>query len=115
MRLIELVRAAKDGNDDIFADLGDKRVAEIVKEVLIELATQIDESKSDLVKVPGLGVFRIKNVERLKNGNMILRQRILFRPTVMAVTKPKKKKVTPKKAGTKKAGPKKASAKKADL
>lgn len=79
MKAIEIVESIKQSNPDLLGKLPDQRAVTLVQAVLAELGKQLDAVDNGVVKVQGFGNFRIKHVEREKDGQTVNLKRIAFR------------------------------------
>ena len=95
MKILELVKASKSKQPEAFSKINDREAAKMAKAIFEQISRQIDEAGDGPLRVPGLGVFKIKSVERQKEGNLVMTRRVLLRP---AVYKDVKKAAKPKRA-----------------
>ena len=79
MKAIEIVESIKQSNPKLLGKMPEKRAATLVQSVLAELGKQLDAVDNGVVKVQGLGNFRIKQVEREKDGQKVTLKRVSFR------------------------------------
>lgn len=80
MKLLELVKAAKAGDQKKFGNMDDKRAAKVVQAALKEISYRIETMPNDgTVAVAGFGVFRAKAVEKVTDGRKETIKRVVFR------------------------------------
>lgn len=84
MKLIEIVEQIKETNPKILGKLTDAKAAKILSAAFAEISKQLDATDDGAVKVPALGAFAVKQVEREKEGEKLTVKKISFR-----VAKPK--------------------------
>ncbi|MDO9106918.1 MAG: HU family DNA-binding protein [Methylovulum sp.] len=89
MKAIEIVEIIKQSNANLLGKLTDKEAAKILSLAFAELGKQLGSTTEGPIKIPGLGVFKIKQVEREKEGQKVTVKRIGFR-TMKARVKAKK-------------------------
>jgi nucleoid DNA-binding protein len=87
MKLTEIVELIKSDNPQLLGKMPDKKAAQIVRAVLGQVGKSVAGTAEGVVKVPGLGNFRVKNVEREKDG-----QKLTVRKVAFIVPKPGAKK-----------------------
>ena len=80
MKPIEIVELIKQQNPDALGNIPDKKAAAVIRTAFQELARTVRETEEGEVKVPGFGVFRIRQVEREKDGEQVVVKRVVFRP-----------------------------------
>lgn len=78
MRIDELVRSAKQSAPDL-ATLAEKDAQHLVREVFGHIRRQIEATRDGKIEIGGLGLFRIKQGEREKDGRKIPVKRVVFR------------------------------------
>jgi len=76
--LKELVERVK-GSSKQFADLPDGKAIALLREVFRQIGDEVARTNDGVVKVSGLGSFRIKQVEREKDGKKEMVKKITFR------------------------------------
>ena len=79
MKANEIVESIKQSNPKLLGKMTEQRAATLVQAVLAELGKQLDAVDTGVLKVQGLGNFRIKQVEREKEGQTVKLKRISFR------------------------------------
>jgi len=87
MKPMEIVDRLKEDNPAIFERLPDRRAARIIRLALLELGKEIDSVDEGSVSIPGLGSFRIRQVEQEKAGHTGMTKRIVFRGSRAAAPK----------------------------
>ena len=78
MDIKEYVDLAKQAESRL-ENLNDGRAAMLLREVFKQIALEIEGTAEGVVRVPGLGAFNAKQVEREKDGQKIVVKRVLFR------------------------------------
>jgi nucleoid DNA-binding protein len=80
MKPNEIVQALKTSNPKLLGNIDDKKVARIITAALAQIKLEITTSPDGkAVAVPGLGVFKVKKVEREKDGEKRTVERVMFR------------------------------------
>ncbi len=87
MTLNETIQAAKQGNEAAFADVPEKRVLAIVRAVLNEVNRQVREAQEGQVILAGFGRFVVKEKEIEKDGEKVMKRRVLFRAAPLKASK----------------------------
>jgi hypothetical protein len=90
MKPAEIVKLIKAETPELLGKLTEKKAAQIVRAALLLLGKQIAATDEGVVKVPGLGNFRIKNVERERKGQKVMVRRVGFIKAKAGATKKKK-------------------------
>ena len=80
MKPIEIVELIKQQNPDALGNIPDKKAAAVIRKAFQELARTVRETEEGEVRLPGFGVFRIRQVEREKDGEKEMVKRVVFRP-----------------------------------
>lgn len=86
MRPIELVEILRQENPELLGKMPDKRAARIIRAALARLAQEIDATDEGVVKVPGFGNFRIRQITQDKEGKKVALKRVIFnaaKPVIM--------------------------------
>ena len=78
MKPIEIIEKIKAENPEVLGKMNDKVAARIVRLALAEVGRQLAVADEGVVKVMGLGHFRVKHVEREVDGAKVATKRILF-------------------------------------
>ena len=81
MKLIELAQKVKEEKSDKLGKMSENKIALIIREALSQISLEIENSKEETLRIPKLGIFNIKMVEKEVEGNIVTRKRILFRST----------------------------------
>ena len=79
MKPLELVNLIKKERPGLLGTLPEKRAARIILEALVQLGKQLNATKEGVVKIPRFGNFRVRPVEREKNGEKTTVRLITFR------------------------------------
>jgi len=79
MKLVDIVKQIKNEKPELLGKLPEKRAVALLRESFAHLAKSLDEQE-EVVKVPGLGSFRTRSVEKEKGGQKTTSKRIIFRP-----------------------------------
>ncbi|MDP2902806.1 MAG: hypothetical protein Q8N96_06820, partial [Methylovulum sp.] len=87
MKPIEIVELIKQANPDLLGKTPNQKAAKIISAALSVLSKQLIETTVGIVKVPGLGAFAVKQVEREKDGEKKTVKRIAFRTPKAKVKK----------------------------
>jgi len=80
MKPIEIVEMIKKEKPDFLGKIPEKRAAVIIRESFKQIAAQVEAMEEGQIKVTGFGVFNVKQVERVKEGQKEIIKRIFFRP-----------------------------------
>lgn len=82
MNVIELVERIKDEKPELFAEVPEKQAAILIREVFRQIGKNIEQltDQDEILRIRDLGSFRIRMVEKEKEGRRISEKRILFRP-----------------------------------
>jgi nucleoid DNA-binding protein len=78
MKPIEIVEKIKAENPEVLGKMNDKVAARIVRLALAEVARQVTDADEGVVKVVGLGHFRVKHIEKEVDGAKVATKRIFF-------------------------------------
>ncbi|MDD5275251.1 MAG: hypothetical protein PHR16_04130 [Methylovulum sp.] len=79
MKPIEIVELIKQETPKVLGKTPDERTAKIIFAALRQISKQLDQTTEGNVKIPGLGVFNIRQVEREKEGQSVSTKKISFR------------------------------------
>jgi len=79
MKVTDYVQQAKKEKSGALADLPDKKADTLVRKVLELIGQEIDSAQEGVVKIGGLGSFRVRQVEREVEGEKKLVKQIVFR------------------------------------
>lgn len=79
MKPSEIVELIKKSNPDLLGKTPTPKAAKIIAAALSVISQQLIETTEGMVKVPGLGAFAVKQVEREKEGEKKTVKRIAFR------------------------------------
>jgi nucleoid DNA-binding protein len=82
MKVIELVENIKKEKPELFGEMPEKKAAALVREAFAQIGKKLDEmvDQDEVLRIKGLGTFRIRMVEKEKEGRKVSEKRILFRP-----------------------------------
>ena len=80
MKAMEVVQHLKSEKPNILKNIPEKKAAALIRSALAELGRQIDSTDDGVIKVQGLGRFRVRQVERNKNDQKVTVKRIVFHP-----------------------------------
>lgn len=80
MKPIEIVELIKQQDPDALGKMQDKKAAAVIRKAFQELARTVRETEEGEIKLPGFGVFRIRQVEREKDGEKEAVKRVVFQP-----------------------------------
>ena len=80
LKIADLVTQLREEKSDIFMGINDKQVVNIARLVLQHLARNIDEITEGALKVPGVGSFNVKQIEKKEKSGSASVRRIIFRP-----------------------------------
>lgn len=78
MKPMELVELIKVQNPKLLGNVSDKKAALIIRTALMKIGEQVAAAEEGVVKFPGLGNFRIRNIEREKDGVKVTERRVQF-------------------------------------
>lgn len=92
MKPTELVELIKEKRPNLLGKMPEKRAAALIQVALAELGKHIAEAEEGVMRVPGMGAFRSRMVEREKDGKNVSVKRIIFH-----AAKPKNKDKSKKK------------------
>jgi hypothetical protein len=79
MKAIEIVESIKTENPALLGKMPNAKAVKIIKAALVQIGKHIDAEKEGKVKVPGVGKFIIRQVEREKGGQKKTVKTIAFR------------------------------------
>lgn len=109
MNVNELVANAK-AADPGLSSIPDARATALVREVLRQIGKQLEDTADGKVGVVGFGSFRVKPVEREKDGQKVVGKRVTFRASEAKGISPELKKARAAKKAVKKAAKGKGAA-----
>lgn len=78
MKPTEIIERIKKENPKLLGNLADQKAARIVLAALAQLGSEIDAMDEGVVKVAGFGNFRVRQVEREKDGKKVTLKRTFF-------------------------------------
>jgi hypothetical protein len=78
MKPIEIVERIKAEKPELLGKVPDKKAAQIIRAALLVLGKQVASMEDGVAKVPGLGNFRVKMVEREKDGQKVKVRKVGF-------------------------------------
>ena len=81
MNANEVVELIKKEKPNLLGKMSEKKAAALVRNAFLQIGKHIDAAGEGVIKVPGLGNFRVKQVERERNGQKVNVKRVAFRVT----------------------------------
>lgn len=78
MKSNEIVELIKQSNPKVLGKLPDAKAAKIVAATLREISKQISTAEEGTVKIAGLGAFKVRQVEKEKDGQKVAVRKINF-------------------------------------
>jgi len=78
MKPIEIVELIKQANPKLLDKMPDEKVAKIISATLREVGKHVSAAENGALKITGLGTFKIRQVERQKNDEMVNIKKIAF-------------------------------------
>ncbi len=78
MSPIELVEILRQESPEFLGKVPDKRAALIIRAALARLAQEIRTCNEGVVKVQALGNFRIRNIEKVQDGQKAVLKNVMF-------------------------------------
>jgi hypothetical protein len=78
MKPTELVELIKEKRPNLLGKMPEKRAVALIRVTLAELGRHIAEAEEGVVRVPPMGTFRIRMVEREKDGENVTVKHIVF-------------------------------------
>jgi len=78
MKANEIIEAIKQTNPKILGKMADKKAAKIVTAAFQEINKHLGTAEG-AVKVPGLGTFKVRELERNKEGQQVKVKKTSFR------------------------------------
>ena len=79
MKLIELAQKVQENNTEILGKMNEKKIVLIIREALKQSKQEIENTENDTIRIPMLGKFKIKIIEREEEGRKVTLKRIMFR------------------------------------
>ena len=82
MKALEIVEIIKKDKPELLGNVPEKRAAALIREAFVQLLKKLDEQNEQdgMIRVPGLGSFRTRIAEKVKEGQKVSEKRIMFRP-----------------------------------
>lgn len=80
MQILDLINQAREADPELFKGMKDRRAAKLTRAVMEQLLKELDGAPGGKLTVGGFGTFVVKNVQHERDGNVILKKRIVFRP-----------------------------------
>ena len=74
----ELVERIKEKRPNLLGNMPEKKAVALIRAALADLGRHIAEAEEGVVKVQGMGNFRIRMVEREKDGKTVSVKRTMF-------------------------------------
>ena len=78
MKPIELLELIKEKRPNLLGKMPEKKAVALIQTALAELGRHIAEAEEGVVKVPPMGTFRVRMVEREKDGENVTVKHIVF-------------------------------------
>lgn len=88
MRPIEIVDFLRLEQPQLLGKMPDKKAAGLIRAALALISRRIDALEEGLLQVAGLGVFRVRRVEREKDGQKVLVRQVILRKGMLAAKAP---------------------------
>ena len=85
MKPLEIVESIKASNPNALGKMKDNVAAKVIQLAMAELAKQLNETEEGVVRVGGLGNFKVTKVTREQDGKPVAVKRIVLRPKADAV------------------------------
>lgn len=80
--LIEIATQIHQDNPTLVENLNERKIAKIIREALIQIKTDVENTENSVVKIPQFGSFRARMIEREKEGEKTVIKRIFFTPAL---------------------------------
>ena len=81
MKIKDLAKQVKEANPEKLGKVNERRIALIIKSAFEQLKTELNNAEDDIVRVPKLGNFKLKKIEKEKDGKKTVLKRIVFNPS----------------------------------
>ncbi len=78
--ILELAKQVQQENLDTMGKMSERKIAKIIREAFKQVKNDIDNTEDDRVQIPKFGNFRVRMIEREKDGEITTVRRIVFRP-----------------------------------
>ena len=78
--ILELAKQVQQENLDTMGKMSERKIAKIIREAFKQVKNDIDNTEDDSVQISKFGNFRVRMIEREKDGEIITVKRIVFRP-----------------------------------
>lgn len=79
MKTTEIVALVKQANPKLLGKTADAKAAKIIASAFAEVSKQLNDAPDGKVIVPSLGIFKVKQVERQKDGQTVKGKKVSFR------------------------------------
>lgn len=79
LKSADIVNQLKAKHPRLLANLDEKTVAKLVQVAMRQIASSIADTEQGLVRVNGLGDFRVRQINQEKDGQMISGSRVIFK------------------------------------
>lgn len=89
MKPIEIIEKIQQRKPEALKNVPPKKAAAVARATLGEVAIAVRQLHEGVLRVPGFGVFTVKEVERNVDGVKKIVKRILFRPIAEREERPK--------------------------
>lgn len=80
MKALDIVEQIRQESPALFGGMPDKKAVRLVREILTYVAKQVDSAEEGKLSIPHLGTFRVRHVERDKDGEKTSVKKIGFKP-----------------------------------
>lgn len=75
---LEIAKVIKQANPEKLGKMHEKRIAMVIKGAFAQVKNELKNTEEGVVKVPGLGNFQVRTVEKDKEGKKVNVKRIVF-------------------------------------
>ncbi len=79
LKMADLVKALRKERPNLFGKVPEKKAAALIKAAFAQLGKHVGSMNEGVVRVPGFGNFRVRQVEREKDGQKVTVTRTIFR------------------------------------
>lgn len=78
MTPVEIVALIGLGKPKLLENIAEDQAAKLIREAFMLISKEIEAVEEGVVKVPGLGAFRIRQVEQEKEGRKVKLRKVIF-------------------------------------
>lgn len=78
MKPMEIVALVRKHQPDALGEVSENKSAKIIHAALVQLGKHINAMNEGVLRVPGFGQFRVRRIEREKDGKKITVRRTVF-------------------------------------